>query len=520
MNRRPHARTTAKPSTGDTDHIEPSELATAVMDIAAQDGWEAAAAVLEAHWDRLATTAPQHLLAAIRALPGDAFVDRPTFLVAANYLQHVMTGGDTSRFNDNGWLDATMTGSDLGLMDTLGLLTGRSAGARTSGKLAQARQAAERARSAFERASEAERSSIRASLPHFRLQWGRAFEMADASGAESEYEEAYELAILTDQMTVGRRAASHRAWMNAERGYLRAAELWLARALDQPAANGRYDAILFLTTALLRLDRGDHAGATRELARVRGLGDGEHWAAALWVQSMHAHDRASGAIADAQLAHEMSRHPETVSSSGANGRYVRAARARLAVLRSQVSRTPNVNPAASSTDKVIAAALANGGGSRHRALEIVRPAIAPEEPTRIRSTALLITAAAALNLDLIESAKQAFIQAHALIEDERLYSAYESIPSDDLRKLADLTSRELPDVSSPFRRAAEHSSALTRREHEVLTMLALPKSMLELSAELYISPNTLKATIRRLYRKLDVNSRAAAVDTARQAGLI
>jgi len=37
-----------------------------------------------------------------------------------------------------------------------------------------------------------------------------------------------------------------------------------------------------------------------------------------------------------------------------------------------------------------------------------------------------------------------------------------------------------------------------------------------LAAQLYISPNTLKATVRALYRKLGVTSRQQAVDAARR----
>ena len=505
------------PATG----IEPSDLAAAVAETADREGWESAAVLVEQHWDRLATTAPQHLLAAIRALPGSAFVDRPTFLVAANYLQHVVIGGDPSRFNQDGWLDATMTGGDVGLMDTLGLLTGRSAAARSAGDFTEASRAAEEARGALEKASEPERAAIRSSLPHYRLQWGRAFALADAPGADVEYEEAYELAMLTKQSVIGRRAAAERAWLNADRGHMRAAELWHARALDQPATNGRYDAIVVLTGALLRLDRGDVDGAGKELARTTGLGDSEHWAALLWVQSMHADDPASAAIVDARLTHQLGRHPGALPVAGANGRYLRAARVRLAALRHQTTAVPIVDRALSATDKVVAGALAHGAGHYRAALEAVAPAAGPGEPPRTQTAALLVTAAAALKLGQTETASTAFVQAHALIEHEHLLTSYECIPFSDLAALAALTSLQLPDIQSPFRARNEHHQiTLSRREHEVLTLIAQGRSTSEIAGVLFISPNTLKSTVRRLYKKLGATSRVTAVDTAQRSGLL
>jgi ATP/maltotriose-dependent transcriptional regulator MalT len=514
-------RCTAKATPGDgASQIPPQQLASAVAKAAERDGWRAGAALIEHNWDRLATTAPQHLLAAIRALPGDAFVDRPTFVVAANYLQHLVAGGNPSRFNNDGLLDASMTGSEIDLMEALTLLTGRSAGARTSGQLDDARRAVEEARDALRQAAEPERSAIRVSLPHFRLQWGRSLELCDAPGAELEYEEAYELAILTDQLAVGRRAAAHRAWLDADRGRLNSAELWLARALNKPAANGRYDAVVFLTAAFLRLDRGDLAGARQELARTTGLGDGEHWAAVLWVQARIAHDAASATIVDTHLTQQLASRPEAVTLSGANGRYVRAARARLSLLRGRSAQISIADSRLSRSDELIAATLAHRDRRYEEVLQLARPAAASDEPPRTQAAALLVTAAAELNLRHRITATTMFRQAHALIEDERIYSLYEYIPPGDLEQLAEITGLVLPRTRSLFRTHKSDRSTLSKREHEILTLLAQGNSMSEISEALFISANTLKTTVRRLYRKLSVGSRAAAVDAAQQAELL
>ena len=54
----------------------------------------------------------------------------------------------------------------------------------------------------------------------------------------------------------------------------------------------------------------------------------------------------------------------------------------------------------------------------------------------------------------------------------------------------------------------------------MLRLLGSPLSMQEISAELYVSRNTLKTHCKSLYRKLDVSSREQAVARGRAAGLL
>lgn len=61
---------------------------------------------------------------------------------------------------------------------------------------------------------------------------------------------------------------------------------------------------------------------------------------------------------------------------------------------------------------------------------------------------------------------------------------------------------------------------LTERERDVLRLLPSRLSLREIAAELFVSQNTLKFHLRVIYRKLGVNSRAEAVDTARQLRLL
>jgi DNA-binding CsgD family transcriptional regulator len=77
-----------------------------------------------------------------------------------------------------------------------------------------------------------------------------------------------------------------------------------------------------------------------------------------------------------------------------------------------------------------------------------------------------------------------------------------------------------PTGEPPYALPIEPCEALTDREVAVLRALQSTLSLRELSAELYLSLNTVKSYARVLYRKLDVHTRAEAVTRGRELGLI
>ena len=64
------------------------------------------------------------------------------------------------------------------------------------------------------------------------------------------------------------------------------------------------------------------------------------------------------------------------------------------------------------------------------------------------------------------------------------------------------------------------AGAPTPAELRVLRLLASSLSQREIANELYLSPDTVKTHVRRLYRKLGVASRNDAVERAREARLL
>jgi two-component system nitrate/nitrite response regulator NarL len=69
-------------------------------------------------------------------------------------------------------------------------------------------------------------------------------------------------------------------------------------------------------------------------------------------------------------------------------------------------------------------------------------------------------------------------------------------------------------------RAAPSAPVLSAREREVLTRIARGQSIPAMAGELYVAPSTVKTHVQRLYEKLGVSDRAAAVAEAMRQGIL
>jgi two-component system nitrate/nitrite response regulator NarL len=75
-------------------------------------------------------------------------------------------------------------------------------------------------------------------------------------------------------------------------------------------------------------------------------------------------------------------------------------------------------------------------------------------------------------------------------------------------------------VSEIRLRASNDAPVLTKRESEILRLIASGKSLPEIAGELYLGVTTVKTHVQHLYEKLGVSDRAAAVAEAMRRGLI
>jgi two-component system, NarL family, nitrate/nitrite response regulator NarL len=69
-------------------------------------------------------------------------------------------------------------------------------------------------------------------------------------------------------------------------------------------------------------------------------------------------------------------------------------------------------------------------------------------------------------------------------------------------------------------RAAPAAPVLSAREREVLGLIARGRTIPAIAGELYVAPSTVKTHVQRLYEKLGVSDRAAAVAEAMRQGLL
>jgi LuxR family transcriptional regulator, maltose regulon positive regulatory protein len=77
--------------------------------------------------------------------------------------------------------------------------------------------------------------------------------------------------------------------------------------------------------------------------------------------------------------------------------------------------------------------------------------------------------------------------------------------------------KALPEKSSP---AADLIEPLSKRELEVLQLLALGQTNRQIAQQLVVAAGTVKAHTASIYRKLDAANRTQAVGRARQLGIL
>jgi LuxR family maltose regulon positive regulatory protein len=128
------------------------------------------------------------------------------------------------------------------------------------------------------------------------------------------------------------------------------------------------------------------------------------------------------------------------------------------------------------------------------------------------------------------AASQALDRALALAEREPFRDAF-LLNGLAVRELLELQAQDgtahpallevlLDGVGQRSASGATLAEPLTEREQRILRYLPTMLSNAEIGAEVFVSLNTVKTHLRSIYRKLDANGRADAVDRARRLGLL
>jgi len=108
---------------------------------------------------------------------------------------------------------------------------------------------------------------------------------------------------------------------------------------------------------------------------------------------------------------------------------------------------------------------------------------------------------------------------------ERLFDAYRTARKLGARPLAAEAASEVAALGESVlsrlgsRAAAELDGGLSRRECEVVRLLAVGRTNREIAQDLFLSPRTVDMHVRNILRKLDCRSRVEAAGRARELGL-
>jgi DNA-binding CsgD family transcriptional regulator len=485
------------------------------------EGWRATARLIEDHWDEFVLTHPQVLLDAFKALPSEGFMENPTWLVEVDYLRYVASGAAPHAFRRSFSMAADTPTHDLGLRDRLIGLTSRVAEHRSNGRITDAVTTATEARRLLANARKDEVAELGKALPHLTIHWARALDLGDSHLAVQEYEATCAAAVTTGQTRVARRAAASLAWLYAEQGHRHEARTWLDRANGFDVEIDRYDIPLILAAALLATDSLDTTEARQHLAKADHYPTGEYWAASLWVRALLCTCPEEIIIVENMLIREMRRHPARSLEHGAHQRHLALAQWILRVRQGTLQSMPALDD---QTHAAIAAENAYRQGRFAEAHKLVMHVLKDEATPRLRGMSLLIAAASRLRLGRRDSAIDAFRRAHAMIQHEGLAVVFATIDAQALLELATASQVHVDAAVLQFLQASTDDPRpaippLTKREQQVLRLMASGMSNNEIVETLFISLNTLKSTIRHLYRKLGVHDRVQASDMAHQLGI-
>jgi DNA-binding NarL/FixJ family response regulator len=120
--------------------------------------------------------------------------------------------------------------------------------------------------------------------------------------------------------------------------------------------------------------------------------------------------------------------------------------------------------------------------------------------------------------EALESGFQGFLMKHSSLAEiiGAIIASADSqtvIPRDAARALFGTEAEQMPEEDSLM------AKTLTRREREILALLAAGASAREIARQLFLSPNTVRTHIQNILTKLQVHSRLEAVAFAIRSGI-
>lgn len=340
----------------------------------------------------------------------------------------------------------------------------------------------------------------------------------------------------TEQLAMRREAAVYSGLAHAILGHAQISNEWLQRA--ERIGRGGSVAVLdidlaaAIAKAIIAVDSGSGDGVPEAVSTYSSrVVQSELWPIALWTR-----------VRSTMLSggrHELLGRLETERM--ANSEYIVAGTlieavvdASHAELLMSLGRGPDARRIMESQGSIHAvvvlarARLAQLEGSPEEAISFASKAIQDAQAIpRVRCEAMIVAAAALDSLGRRDES-QLMLEAAARTASRHSFpNSFASIPRDLLRSYVDQAPDLEPIIQDLDRRhlvqlfpTRIETVRLTPREAEVLRGLSLGYSADQIAHTLFVSKNTIKSQTASLYRKLNVNSRNAAVARAQELRLV
>lgn len=519
--------------------LERSDIAGAVHYAIDAQAWAEVADILNRHWADLLVDHAGLLRKAMWSMPAEIMGANHSMRVGRDMLElrlrtpssdYGSRGAAASEFVDVDAATDALVRLNSGTVQIVVL--------RASGEYRRSADVARNLVRIADNLSVAQIGDFRSQLPALRLIWGVAFQLVGSvDDAATQLAIAYRDSLEHGPRFVSRHSAGNAALDAALRGNLLEASQWLRVEGDFPDVAGWLGPPSHIGGAIARvlvaLDTLDFAAAAAAVEVLDGISPaGDVWAFGAYARtrwSLARRDPFTGLVT-LQRAGAANESPVTCdASSGAA--FLSAARIDLLLAAGEGGKATDEAAVLGSRMPIVQVSAARAyllTGNPERALRMCREIDwSADFYPRVRVEATLVEAAAYHSVGEWSDAVDSWSRACELVEQTGALSAFSTIPRrviEDLESRAQ--SREPSVVAFLESEAVEIYPAtierlvLSRREAEVLRGLSDGLPIADIARKLFVTQNTMKSHVRRLYRKLGVHSRDEAVAAAHRLSLL
>ena len=513
-----------------TDFFPESPIGVRLVAAVTADDWNGVATIIEAEWGELITSDGLLLKQVLRALPVEILAERPRLGLAVNYVSYLPVHGQT---RTEIFRTAAPVSAPANLLDALAEVTSRGAARRSAGEFDRAVEAAHSAIALVAQASDEQLDDLRMALPELQYQWGLSLVYSGAwDDAVRQFTESHDRAEMVGNLPIRAQSAGWIALIHALSGRTADSQRWLARVSPTTGASweSRAATPAILATALLQIHDLDTA-AESTLTQLGPVTEApEYWAIRLYVGALAATGRSESVEILARIDSAVRDRPTALATTGINDGLIRLARAKAFVKTDNVARARRQlasGPGAffPGAHRVVAARLAILAGDHDTARQILENFTDDSGGLpRFRAEGFFLSAVVRAAAGAVETATTDFRQAILIAENERVFSALATLPADHLEAVVSATGLT-PLRFEELRTAAalnpvQAITPLTPQELAVLRAMSSAGSMKGAAEQLYISLNTAKSHVRRIYLKLGANSKEEAISIAVRYGIL